>query len=221
MIMKNACFSLLLVLIITSCKKENKNRFSACNDLISSGCDGSSKASYCLFGLQWDKTNSGQIQFSDSLTLTYSFLDAGYVFNTHSQENVISLSFDQVISCTKESVRKALLEWAAVAPLKFTETINNKKADIRIVVANITQGGVGYPPFSNEPCKELAGLFVIRPVGNATCDSYYCLALHEIGHVLGLGHVLSDNVMNPNQYYYYKKLQQGDIQGIQAIYGMK
>jgi predicted Zn-dependent protease len=215
----NKILFVLFVLIIVSCKKEENNRFSFCNDLIFSSCDGSSQAAYCLFGLRWDKTNSSQIQSSDSLTLFYSFLDSGYLFNTHSQENVISSSFDQVISCSKESVRNALMEWASVAPLKFTETTNNEKADIRIVIANITQGGLGYPPFSNEPCKELAGLLVIRPFANATCDSYYYLALHETGHILGLGHVLSNNVMNPNQYYYYKRLQPGDIQGIQAIYG--
>ncbi|NCA77253.1 MAG: matrixin family metalloprotease [Alphaproteobacteria bacterium] len=217
MTVKNAGLFFLVVLIIASCRKEEHDSFSVCNDLIFSGCDGSTQAAYCLFGLRWDKTNSGQIQTSDSLTLSYSFLDSGYMFNTHSQENVTSLSFDQVIPCSKESVRKALLEWASVAPLKFAETTNNEKADIRIAIADISQGGLGYPPFTNEPCKELAGLCVIRPIANATCDSYYCLALHEIGHILGLGHILSNNVMNPNKCY--KTLQQGDIQGIQALYG--
>ncbi len=207
----------LFVLIIASCNKEECNRFSVCNDLIFSNCDGSSQAAYCLFGLQWDMTNSRQIQRSDSLTLSYSFLDSGYTFNTHSQDDVISLSFNQVIDSSKESIKKALLEWTSVVPLKFIEIPNNEKADIRIAIANITQGGLGYPPFSGEPCHQLAGLLVIRPIANATCDSYYYLALHEIGHVLGLGHVLSNNVMNPNQCY--ETLQQGDIQGIQAIYG--
>ncbi len=130
--------------------------------------------------------------------------------------NVISLSFDKVINCSKQSIRDAFLEWESVAPLKFIETTNNGKPNIKIVIANISQGVLGYPPYSNEPCKELAGLLIIRPIPNSTCDSYYYLALHEIGHILGLGHVLSNNVMNPNKYY--KKLQQGDIQGIQTIY---
>jgi len=212
----------LFVLIIASCKKEDRNRFSTCNEMILSSCDGSSKAEYCLFGIKWDNTNSKQIQFSDSAVqteLTYSFMDLGYIFNTHSQDNVISLSFDNVINCSKQSIRNAFLEWESFASLKFIETTNNDKANIKIVIANISQGGLGYPPYSNEPCKELAGLLIIRPIPNSTCDSYYYLALHEIGHILGLGHVLSNNVMNPNMYY--SKLQQGDIQGIQTIYGKK
>jgi hypothetical protein len=214
----------LFVLIITSCKKEDENRFSTCNDIILSSCDGSSTAEYCLFGIKWDNTNSGQMLLSDPLVqteLTYSFMDSGYTFNTHSQDNVISLSFDNVINCSQQSIRDAFLEWESVAPLKFIESANNANANIKIAIANISQGGLGYPPFANEPCKELAGLLIIRPITNAICDSYYYLALHEIGHILGLGHVLSNNVMNPDKYYYYKKLQHGDIQGIQIIYGKK
>jgi hypothetical protein len=220
--MKYKIVLFLLVLVTASCEKENKNSFSTCNSMLYSSCDGSSKAAYCLFGIKWDNTNSKQIQLPDSTIqteLTYSFIDSGYIFNTHSQDNLVSLSFDKVINCSKQSIRDAFMEWETAAPLKFIETTNNTGSDIRIVIANISQGGLGYPPFSNEPCKKLAGLFVIRPIPNSTCDSYYYLALHEIGHVLGLGHVLSNNVMNPNNYY--KKLQQGDIQGIQTIYGKK
>jgi hypothetical protein len=172
--------------------------------------------------MKWDNTNSKQIQFSDSSVqteLTYSFLDSGYSFNTHSQDNVISLSFDKVTNCTRQSIRNAFLEWESVAPVTFIEIMDNDKANIKILIADISQGGLGYPPYSTEPCKELAGLLIIRPILNSTCDSYYYLALHEIGHILGLGHVLSNNVMNPNKYY--KTLQNGDIQGVQAIYGKK
>lgn len=217
---KIICF--LFILITVSCQKENRNRFSTCNDIIFATCDGSSEAEYCLFGINWDSTNSKQVQLSDSITLTeltYSFIDSGFVFNTHSQDNVISLSFDKVISCSKQRIRTAFSEWESAAPLKFVETTNNEQANIKIIIANISQGGLGYPPYSDEPCKALAGLLIIRPIANSSCDSYYYLALHEIGHILGLGHVLSENVMNPN--IYYNKLQKGDIQGIQSIYGKK
>ncbi len=218
--MKYKIILFLFVLITASCKKESSNRFSVCNDIIKSSCDGSSEEEYCLFGIKWDNTNSKQIQISDSIlqtVLTYEFIDSGYTFNTHSQDNVISLSFDKVINCSKQSIRDALSEWESVAPIKFIEVANNGEANIKILIANISQGGLGFPPYSNEPCKELAGLLVIRPIPNQTCDSYYCLALHEIGHILGLGHVVSNNVMNPDKYF--KKLQQGDIKGIQTIYG--
>ena len=219
--MKQKIILFLLILVIASCKKEDKTGFSTCNSILFSGCDGSSQAEYCLFGIKWDNTNSRQVQLSDSIfrtELTYSFMDSGFIFNTHSQDNLVSLSFDQVINCSRQSIRDAFSEWESVAPLKFIET-KNDRPDIKIVLANISQGGLGYPPFSGEPCTQLAGLLVIRPISNASCDLYYFLALHEIGHVLGLGHVLSNNVMNPNQRY--RKLQQGDIHGIQALYGKK
>jgi predicted Zn-dependent protease len=222
--MKSKIILLFFVLAFASCRKEKQDRFSVCNEIIYSSCDGSGSAAYCLFGIQWDHTNSKQTQLSDSTVqteLTYAFMDSGYLFNTHSQEHVVSLSFDQVVHGTKQRIRDAFSEWASVAPLKFTETANDTKANIRIVLANISQGGLGYPPYANEPCNELAGLLVIRPIANPAGDAYYCLALHEMGHVLGLGHVRSDNVMNPEKYYYYRKLQPGDIRGIQTIYGKK
>lgn len=220
--MKIKILLFLFVLIIASCKKENVNKFSTCNTIIFSSCDGSSSAAYCLFGINWDNTNSIQTQFTDSTIqteLTYAFMDSGFAFNTHSEENVISISFENVIHCSKQSIRDAFSEWESVAPLKFTETTSKGNANIKIIIANISQGGLGYPPFPDEPCCALAGLLVIRPIPNATCDSYYYLALHEAGHILGLGHVVSNNVMNPNENY--KELQPGDIQGIQAIYGKR
>jgi predicted Zn-dependent protease len=220
--MKHKIILFLLIMIVASCKKENSNNYSTCNRIIFKSCSGSSKEEYCLFGIRWDSTNSKQNQLPDSKVQTeliYSFMDSGFTFNTHSQDHVISLSFDKVINCSRQSIRNAMLEWESAAPLKFIENTNNDKANIKIAIAEISQGGLGYPPYSNEPCKELAGLLIIKPIQNSTCDSYYYLALHEIGHILGLGHVRSNNVMNPDKDY--KKLQPGDIQGIQAIYGNK
>jgi hypothetical protein len=97
--MKRKIVLFLFILIIVSCKKENGNRFSTCNEMIFSSCDGSSAAEYCLFGIRWDNANSGQMRLPGSMVkteLTYSFMDSGYLFNTHSQDNLISMSFDKV-----------------------------------------------------------------------------------------------------------------------------
>lgn len=209
----------LAVLSMVSCGKEDKNGFASCNEILYSGCDGTSTAAYCLFGIKWNQPASGQRQPADSTVrteLSYAFMDSGYRFNTHSQNNLVSISFDKVMSCSRQSIRDAFAEWERVAALKFTET-DKDNPDIRIILADISQGGLGYPPFSGEPCNELAGLLIIRPIPDASCESYYYLALHETGHILGLGHVLSKNVMNPNQHY--AKLQPGDTEGIQLLYG--
>lgn len=217
--MKHRILLLVMVLVLASCRKEDKNSFSGCNEFLYSGCDGTSTAAYCLFGIKWGQPPSGQRQSADSMgrtELSYAFMDSGYRFNTHSQNNLVSISFDRVIPCSRQSIRDAFAEWERVAALKFTET-DKVNPDIRIILADISQGGLGYPPFSGEPCNELAGLLIIRPIPDASCESYYYLALHETGHILGLGHVQSDNVMNPNQCY--AKLQPGDTEGIQLLYG--
>lgn len=63
-----------------------------------------------------------------------------------------------------------------------------------------------------------------------TQQGSYCLfgykwgeqALHEVGHVLGLGHVNSDNIMQIGRgKNSFVGLQEGDIEGIIAIYGPK
>ena len=101
--------------------------------------------------------------------------------------------------------------------LTFTEQTGTGPADIRVIVADITQGGLGYPPIPNQAC---GGLVIFKSGSpNRNCNEMYRLALHEIGHVLGLGHVTSDNIMNPIKPLL--SLQSGDIQGIQSIYGKK
>lgn len=51
--------------------------------------------------------------------------------------------------------------------------------------------------------------------------SFYVSCLHEIGHVLGLGHIDSDNVMRQGIKKEYEGLQDGDIRRIIEIYGAK
>ena len=56
-VLKHKIVLFLFLLAIASCKKENINRFSTCNEIIYLSCDGTSNAAYCLFGIKWDHTN--------------------------------------------------------------------------------------------------------------------------------------------------------------------
>jgi hypothetical protein len=218
---------LSLILLIISCeKKEEKLSYSVCNDILATNCDGSGNGEYCTFGFKWGDNNpfvdAGLEKPGPSIgvvNITYKFQDSGYVFNTHAERDVVSLSFDNVISCSKQKIKEAFSEWGSVAAISFVEDSVGSDPDIRIMIANIRQGGLGYPPFPNKPCDELSGMLVISPKSKFTCDLFYNLVLHEIGHILGLGHVKSNNVMNPDKYF--PKLQSGDIKGIQSIYGEK
>ena len=209
------------VLIGTSCKKNNKGTtYRVCNDLILSACDGNDSDGYCLFGFKWENTGTGNSGVSaDNVEITYTFTDEGYMFNTHSEDGLLSKSFSEFLNCAKDKIKEAFSTWETVTNIKFIEKKDTLNCKVKIIIGEIRQGGLGYPAFPNEPCSELAGQLIFNSASKHTCESFYRLALHEIGHVLGLGHVKSNNVMNPDKYYL--ELQEGDIKGVQALYGAK
>lgn len=212
---------LLTVILATACSKNsNEVRHKLCNNLILSACDGSDTDDYCLFGYKWGSTKTDNSNDSNEIIeISYGFVEPGYVFNTHSENDVESKSFDDFFFCAKDTIRAALTEWESVANIQFREKENAADCDIKIIVADIRQGGLGYPAFDTEPCSDIAGHLIFNTKLNYTCELFFGLALHEIGHVLGLGHVKSNNVMNPDKNY--QALQTGDVEGIQAIYGAK
>jgi hypothetical protein len=211
------------ILLPNSCKDDVVLKTSSCN---LSDCGGNGE--YCTFGYKWGKDNPFQNAglekpgpSTGKIQITYSFQDAGYNFNTHSQTNCTCVSFDNLASCAKQQTRNAFSEWEAVTAIEFIEKQPNQKADIRILAAVIEQGGLGYPAFDAPPCNEMSGLLVLNPNSKLSCDAYYGLVLHEIGHTLGLGHVSTSNIMNPDKYKDFEKLQSGDKMGVQTIYGKK
>jgi hypothetical protein len=216
-------FLICSYLFILSCKEDVLDRplaLECASTLFNCGINQNTE--YCTFGYKWGKDNpflkaGYQIPgpASGGITISYKFQDAGFKFNTHFQNNVESVSIGRISPFAKIIIRNSFSQWEANTDIKFIEKSGKDSTDIRVITADIAQGGLGYPPVPKGPC---AGLVIFR------CTSYnyfslQSLALHEIGHVLGLGHVSSDNVMNPNKSY--QKLQSGDIKGIQSIYGKR
>lgn len=209
------------VVLIISCENKIETPIAAeCNNL--PNCSGDGVGEYCTFGYKWGTDNPFTIAgynkpgpSTGKIQVSYKFIDAGYVFNTHSQNNVTSLAFSEIVSCAKQTIRDCFDEWESNADIKFIEKSGNDQSNIKLIVANITQGGIAYPPVPNGPCSGL----VIFQKFQYTCSSFRILALHEIGHVIGLGHVKSENVMNPDKKFLI--LQSGDIKGIESIYGKK
>ena len=60
--------------------------------------------------------------------------------------------------------------------------------------------------------------FSIVPDFTDDCQVFSAYVLHEIGHVLGLEHSLRENIMGSIRRSLVG-LQEGDIEGIQKIYG--
>jgi len=209
---------LLFALLMSACNQEKKRVMSVCNDMLNA-CSGNANAPYCTFGFKFGDQNpfspagaSVPGPQQKAIEISYKFQSAGLAFNTHSQDGIVSAEFSET---DKAGIRLQFAKWQAVANISFTEKSNSDKTDITIILATIEQGGIGYPAFVEEPCKQLSG-FLILSTRNGDKPK---LSLHEIGHVLGLGHVSSNNVMNPNQLY--DDLQMGDIAGVQSIYGVK
>lgn len=209
---------IFVFLLSFACSENRSNKFFVCNEQLNS-CAKVSNVQYCTFGYKWGDSNPYSPSGSEipgpavkSLNISYKFQEAGLVFSTHSQENVSSLSFGD---SDKSEIRLAFLEWQSKANISFVEKMGNEKSDITVILASIQQGGIGYPALVGEPCSQIAGYIIL----NSKNSSRSKLALHEIGHVLGLGHVTSNNVMNPDKQYDH--LQAGDSLGMTSIYGSK
>jgi hypothetical protein len=220
---------ILLLLVAISCDRDDSegketNGYITCNNILP--CGNAGNGAYCTFGYKWGAgnpfSNPGEDKPGPSVgpvEITYTFIDGGYEFNTHSQQKLISKSFGEIAACAKDTIRTALSRWEMAAAITFIEKDNDPTSDIKIVLGSITQGGVAFPAFPEKPCSDLAGQVAINfSIGN-NCQRMYTIAIHEIGHALGLGHVQSDNVMNPNKVF--TDLQPGDIIGIRSIYGNK
>lgn len=134
----------------------------------------------------------------------------------------------------RAEIDRAFAKWSKIARVRFHSAASSDA--VRTVVVFFAAGAHGDPYPFDGPSRVLAHTFypsppnsepvagdmhfdAEEPWGVGTGIDLYSVALHELGHALGLGH--SDkpgSVMYP----YYRKhgeLTEDDIQGIRELYG--
>lgn len=225
-----------LLLLLCNCEDDTdgngvlneSSRYAICNQMLTSCVDGNGR--YSLFGYKWGSDDSFSPNGYNAIgpkeaggIITFSFQEQQGLVNTHAQIDLSAGTFADLLPCAKDKIREALLAWSDIAQITFLEEIENSTSDIRFFVADIRQSGIGYPNFTASPCDILGGDIIIQKnVKYEDCDSFYNFVLHETGHTLGLGHVQSQNIMNPNfEDFDFDGIQSGDQEGIIEIYGEK
>ncbi len=140
----------------------------------------------------------------------------------------------------QEIIREAFLAWSAVSPLRFTEVLPSESPDFPISFERLDHGdGSPFDDGGSVQGNTLAHAFFPPPCGGTFSGAMHFdefenwtdaaapgairllnVAIHEIGHLLGLSH--SDN-RNAIMFAFYSddvdSLRQDDINGIQALYG--
>ncbi len=164
---------------------------------------------YALQGGKWNKTH-----------LTYSFANT---------------TGDLSAAEVKQAFYQALLLWAEVTSLTFSEVASGGSADMILRFA-AGDHGCGYP--FDGPSGVLAHGFYPPPNPSFPGDIHFdeaetwsvntppsgfdliTVAAHEIGHALGLAHsAVAGALMAPYYDGAHRRLESDDIAGIRALYG--
>ncbi|MEM8537836.1 MAG: matrixin family metalloprotease [Pseudomonadota bacterium] len=187
---------------------------------------------YTLNNRKWGQDAMG----TASGEITWSINMAGLVLNTSRFPNQTLADFEQALF-------DAFDAWAAVAQLTFRQVADGAAADVTMSFTSENVGGfnLGTPFgtvglassfFNGGPVSNGLGIMQSGRIffdaaetwvasGNApNAVSFLGVALHEIGHVLGLGH-FDGNMQVMNSRLSTDQLQAGDIAGIQQIYGAR
>jgi hypothetical protein len=170
-----------------------------------------SGSAYLIYGTKFGdsamKTSGG--------TVSWSFLPAG----AHCLDGICTHVSEIMEDGYEYVFQRAFDTWGAVADISFFQVESGQDSDIGIGAHEISWpvAHAYYPPDSQ---IHFSTLF---PWGIDSIIPIFPIAVHEIGHSIGLAHsTIVESVMLPSTsagYRFRYELASDDIAGIQAIYG--
>ncbi len=185
-------------------------------------------ASYELTNFKWGSSLLGTAGGQVTWSFATSNLASGYQYDRY----IVEVDY-------RQAIREAFAAWEAVANIDFVETTDSTNAGIRLgwdaidgpfrVVGEASYFGVSDSNFNAAAPRysitkaeirfDTAETWSASKTPPVNVSSLYSVALHEIGHAIGLGHSTDlQTIMYPTNSG-LSALGTGDINGIRVIYG--
>ncbi len=169
--------------------------------------------SYSAGDLKWGPstlgTSSGEITWTSDITSGLSYDTS--LYDQGDFDDALQAAFDR---------------WEEVAAIDFTYSASTS-VDVDVMMGSLTGSTVGlasYSYYDTAPLDTILDASVTldsdenwAPYGGGALD-FFAVALHEIGHILGLSHVVDTSEIM-NAFIATDNLGDGDISGAQFLYG--
>ena len=129
---------------------------------------------------------------------------------------------DSISQAEMQSINAAFAEWSEVANIQFQAVSSTADADIDFSNSAIDGAGnvLGVTGFSYSGGQLQSADIRFDSGDNLSGSEFSLVAIHEIGHAIGLGHFNGDDaVMNSTANFSLDGLEQSDIDSIVALYG--
>ncbi|WKA26583.1 matrixin family metalloprotease [Bradyrhizobium roseum] len=136
---------------------------------------------------------------------------------------IVTWAVDDSISQTEmQSINAAFAEWSEVANIQFQQVSSTTESDIDFSEGAIDGASniLGVTSYSYSGGQLQSADIEFDSADNLSGSEFSLVAIHEIGHAIGLGHFNDDDaVMNSTANFGLDSLTQSDIDGIVALYG--